>query len=125
MIVKGNSKTNDPKRSNLVESGIYPAHLIGVKQFANQFGERLGFVFRIAGGPSEGITLQRSTGPHLSKRSKLAEVVEGMLGRDLTDQELKAGIDLDELVGNQCNLLVVKQHSKEGQIFSNIDKIFQ
>lgn len=53
-----------------------------------------------------------STGPQLTKQSKLAEVIERMLGRELTEKEISKGFDLEELVGTECNILVLQSKSK-------------
>ena len=39
--------------------------------------------------------LARSTDPVLTAKSKLAEVLNGLLGRDLSDAEVNSGYDVD------------------------------
>ena len=40
--------------------------------------------------------LARSTDPALRAKSKLAEVLNGLLGRDLSDAEVNSGYDADQ-----------------------------
>ena len=44
-------KTTEPV---LVPEGVYEAELVGVKDFSNAFGHRIGLVFRITTGQHEG-----------------------------------------------------------------------
>lgn len=114
------------KTDAVVPDGVYQAVLTKVKTFSNSFGERIGFEFQITSGKSKGATLQRSTGLAMgSRKGKLYEVLSGLLGRDLSDQELTDGIDLEELVGTVCSILVVKSANQQGQAYSNIERVFQ
>ena len=56
---------------------------------------------------------------------KLAEVIEGITGRELTDKELQGGFDLDELLDAACNILVLQSRSKTGAVYSNVERVFQ
>jgi len=76
----------------VIKDGTYRATVSNLKQFANTYGERIGFEFTIQGGQFDGERVMRSTAPQLSKQSKLAEVIEGILGRELTDKELQAAL---------------------------------
>lgn len=114
-----------PTDTTVIKDGTYQATLADIRQFQNSYGDRIGFTFRIEGGPFDGAKVMRSTAPQLSKASKLAEMIEGVLGRSLTDRELIDGFDLDKLKGNQCSILVLQSRSKGGQIYSNIERVFQ
>ena len=109
----------------LIKDGTYRATVSNLKQFANTYGERIGFEFTIQGGQFDGERVMRSTAPQLSKQSKLAEVIEGILGRELTDKELQGGFDLDELLDAACNILVLQSRSKTGAVYSNVERVFQ
>jgi len=108
----------------LIKDGTYRATVSNLKQFANTYGERIGFEFTIQGGQFDGERVMRSTAPQLSKQSKLAEVIEGILGRELTDKELQGGFDLDELIDKECNILVLQSKSKAGAVYSNVERVF-
>lgn len=108
-----------------VKDGAYRATLSSIKQFENAYGERIGFEFTITSGPHEGETVLRSTAPQLTRQSKLAEVIEGITGRELTDKELQGGFDLDELLDVACNILVLQSKSKTGAVYSNVERVFQ
>ena len=89
-----------------------------------ELGFSTGSVLTIKGGQFDGERVMRSTAPQLSKQSKLAEVIEGILGRELTDKELQGGFDLDELIDKECNILVLQSKSKAGVTYSNVERVF-
>mgnify|MGYP000673864711 FL=1 len=117
-------KPKAPAPATLIKDGTYRATVSNLKQFANTYGERIGFEFTIQGGQFDGERVMRSTAPQLSKQSKLAEVIEGILGRDLTDKELQGGFDLDELIDKECSILVLQSKSKTGAVYSNVERVF-
>lgn len=122
MVFKVKPKAATP--AALIKDGTYRAVVSNLKQFANTYGERIGFEFTIQGGQFDGERVMRSTAPQLSKQSKLAEVIEGILGRELTDKELQGGFDLDELIDKECNILVLQSKSKAGAVYSNVERVF-
>ena len=122
MVFKVKPKAATP--AALIKDGTYRATVSNLKQFANTYGERIGFEFTIQGGQFDGERVMRSTAPQLSKQSKLAEVIEGILGRELTDKELQGGFDLDELIDKECNILVLQSKSKAGVTYSNVERVF-
>jgi len=117
-------KPKAPAPATLIKDGTYRATVSNLKQFANTYGERIGFEFTIQGGQFDGERVMRSTAPQLSKQSKLAEVIEGILGRDLTDKELQGGFDLEELIDKECSILVLQSKSKTGAVYSNVERVF-
>ena len=121
LVVK--PKATTPAAS--VKDGTYRATLSNIKQFVNTYGERIGFEFTITSGPFEGQKVLRSTAPQLTRQSKLAEVIEGLTGRELTDKELQGGFDLEELIDVTCNILVLQSKSKTGAVYSNVERVFQ
>jgi hypothetical protein len=122
MVFKVKPKAATPATS--IKDGTYRAILSNLKQFANTYGERIGFEFTIQGGQFAGEKVMRSTAPQLTKQSKLAEVIKGIIGRELTDKELQGSFDLDELVGMECNILVLQNKSKTGAIYSGVERVF-
>lgn len=107
-----------------VPNGTYQVNLTAVKAFTTCYGERMGFEFTISRGNEKGKVLMRSTATNLTPQSKLAEVIRGLLGRDLTDHECEQGFDPESLIGRQCWILVQQAKNKSGVAFSNIDRIF-
>ena len=87
MVLKPKSKVS----AVVVADGSYKARLSNVTQFSNAYGLRVGFEFTLHGDGVEGQAVMRSTNPELSAKSKLAEVVSGLLGRELTSNEIKSG----------------------------------
>ena len=107
-----------------VKDGTYRATVTNLKQFVNTYGERIGFEFTIQGGQFDGEKVMRSTAPQLTKQSKLADVIEGILGRDLTAKELQGGFDLEDLIDKECSILVLQSKSKTGAVYSNVERVF-
>ena len=122
MVFKVKPKAATPAAT--IKDGTYRATVSNLKQFANTYGERIGFEFTIQGGQFDGERVMRSTAPQLSKQSKLAEVIEGILGRALTDKELQGGFDLEELIDKECSILVLQSKSKTGAVYSNVERVF-
>lgn len=116
-------KSKEP--AAVVPDGTYKAALAKVSQFQNAYGERIGFEFALHGNGVEGAKVMRSTAPNLSASSKLAEVLRGILGRDLTADELAKGVDVEALVGLECSVLVLQSRGKNGATYSNVERIFQ
>jgi hypothetical protein len=122
MVFVVKQKAAEPVAS--VKDGTYRATLSNLKQFANTYGERVGFEFTITGGQFDGEKVMRSTAPQLTKQSKLAEVIEGIMGRSLTDKELQGGFDLEDLIDKECSILVLQSKSKTGAVYSNVERVF-
>jgi len=117
-----------PKSNNEavgVPEGIHKATLSKVTQFTNAYGLRVGFEFTLHGKDVEGKAVMRSTNPVLTAKSKLAEVLNGLLGRELTIDEINSGYDVDKLIGKDCNVLVLNNKGKNGAVYSNVERIFQ
>ena len=122
MVFKVKPKAATPAAS--IKDGTYRATVSNLKQFANVYGERVGFEFTIQGGQFAGERVMRSTAPQLTKQSKLAEVIEGILGRELTTKELQGGFDLEDLIDKECSILVLQSKSKTGAVYSNVERVF-
>ena len=110
--------------SSVVPDGTYGATLSEVRQFENSYGDRLGFEFTLHGDEVEGSTVMRSTSIQLTMQSKLAEMLRALIGRALTDQELNAGIDLEQFIGNTYQVAVRQKQGKHGHTYSNVEHIF-
>lgn len=118
-------KPKPPAAADIIRDGTYSAKLTGIKEFSNSYGPRIGFEFTVRGGQFDGAKVMRSTAPQLSRQSKLAEVIEGISGRPLTERELAQGFDLEQLLGVECNILVLQSRSKTGAVYSNVERVFQ
>jgi hypothetical protein len=46
------------------------------------------------------------------------------MGRELKQAELAGGIDIEELIGSKCQILVLLSKSKTGAIYSNVERVF-
>ncbi len=117
-------KTKPAAPAASVRDGSYKATLSNIKNFNNTYGQRIGFEFTVKGGQFDGEKVMRSTAPQLTRQSKLAEVIQGMLGRELTDKELQDGFDLEDLLDRECSILVLQSRSKTGAVYSNVERVF-
>lgn len=102
-----------------IADGLYDATLVDVSEYTNTFGPRIGFKFRL----DDGQELTKSTAPTLSLKGQLIQVLQGLMGRPLTDVEIEAGVDAAALVGSRCRLLVVKAQNRDRVWFPNIEKV--
>lgn len=117
-------KPKAPTTPDLVPDGSYQAVLTKVNQFTNVYGERIGFEFTLQDKAVAGLTVMRSTSTQLSASGKLADLLRGVLGRELTAAELTNGINVESLVGMPCGVLVLQSKGKSGNVYSNVERIF-
>jgi len=107
-----------------VPSGSYQAQLSQVRQFSNAHGERLGFEFTIKSPALTGCKVLCSTSTHLSASGKLAQTLQGILGKKLSKNDLLKDIDFDTLLGRDCIVMVSQGQNKSGAVYSKIDCVF-
>lgn len=117
-------KQKSKEQAATVPDGTYHAELTNVTQFENAYGQRIGFEFTLKDKAVAGAKVMRSTSPQLSASGKLADVIRGMLGRELTADEISKGMDVELLVGSECNVLVLQGKGKNGAVYSNVERIF-
>ena len=103
----------------LVAEGVYESVLVDVRRFTNAFGERVGLVFAIEGGPHHGIELMESAALKGSSRGKLAELLRGIGG---AEGSLLAA---HELVGQRCRITVRHESTKSGKPYAAIRETFR
>ncbi len=120
MMLKPKSKEN----AAIVPDGTYKAALSKVTQFDNAYGQRIGFEFTLQSKGVEGAKVLRSTSPNLSPSGKLADLLRGILARELTADELTKGVDVESLVGAECSVLVLSATGKNGVTYSNVERVF-
>jgi hypothetical protein len=118
-------KPRADKPAKLIPDGTYKAHLVEVKEFTNAFGDRLGFVFEIDEGEQKGTVLMKSTANVLAPKGQLLQVVTGLLGREVTDDEVREGFNLHRLAGTNATILAIQSKGKGGITYSNIERVFR
>ena len=104
--------------TELVAEGFYEAELIDVLPFANTFGERIGLVFEITAGRYQGSELMESAAVTGSSRGKLAELIRGIGGADVSPLSAR------ELIGRHCFIGVRHESNKAGKTFAAITHTF-
>ena len=120
MLLKAKSKD----AAAVVPDGTYRATLSKVTQFENSYGLRVGFEFTLQGKGVDGAKVMRSTSPNLSLSGKLADVLRGLLGRELKPSEADGGIDVEQLVGTECSVLVLTGRGKNGHTYRSVERVF-
>lgn len=104
--------------AELVPEGLYEAALIDVRPFANAHGQRLGLVFEITAGLYRGLELMESAALTGSPRGKLAELIRGIGGADVS---LTAARDL---IGRRCRIAVRHENNRAGKTYAAIAQTF-
>ena len=117
-------KPKSRESAAVVPDGTYRAALSKVSQFENAYGSRIGFEFTLQSKGVEGAKVMRSTSPNLSPSGKLADLLRGILARELTTEELTKGVDVESLVGHECSVLVLSAKGKNGATYSNVERVF-
>lgn len=103
----------------LVPEGVYAAALVDVRRFTNAFGERVGLVFAIDGGPYHDIELMESAALKGSPRGKLSELLRGISGSD------GSLLSAHDLVGQRCHIAVRHEATKTGKTYAAITQTFK
>ena len=104
-------------QSILIPEGVHPAKLAGIQRFASAFGDRLGLRFEIIDGEQCGVVLMQSAAPSLSPKSKLADLMRGLIGREPYTEDLKAA---DAFVGSTCKIVVRHERNRDGRPYAAI-----
>lgn len=121
-MVKPELKSN---ASQLVPNGTYQAKLTRIRQFNNAYGARIGFEFTLQGSGVDGVTVMSSTSSNLSTKSKLTDLLEGIMGRSLIEDELQNGFDVEGLIDSECSVLILQSRNKLGHVYSNVERVFK
>ncbi|MGE5445261.1 MAG: hypothetical protein ACM3SR_11785, partial [Ignavibacteriales bacterium] len=61
-------------------------------------------------------------GNTLTRKSKLRKIVEGILGRTLTKEEVQ-GFDLETLIGLDCQIVVKHEEGLDGNTYSRVETV--
>jgi len=119
MIVQ--PRTNE--QSINVPEGIHQARLIGVGSKHNGIEERIEFRFSLLKEPVAELIISMTAKDNWSYKSRLAETVSSLLGRQLDFEEYRRPYDLDSLVGSDCVLWVVDETDRQGNSYSAIKQV--
>ena len=107
--------------------GIYEAALQSVDEREhNDYGKYLLLIFAVdvtQDNNSTQFEVSHACSLSLSANSKLRKAINGLLGRDMTQDEAKAGIDVEKLIGSSCNVLVSSVEGKDGDTYSRVESV--
>lgn len=90
-----------------------------------EWGERVLFIFLLVGRAwDDGMPIRVFTeaGNTLTRKSKLRKIVEGILGRTLTKEEVQ-GFDLETLIGLDCQIVVKHEEGLDGNTYSRVETV--
>jgi hypothetical protein len=59
----------------------------------------------------------------LNEKANLRKDLEGWRGKAFTDDEVKKGFDIYNLVGLNCNLSIVHEKGKDGSVYANVKAV--
>ena len=110
---------------DLIPPGLYEAALNEVQRYESNWGERIGFVFRITEGEHTGKTVTLSTATNLTRLSKLGQTVSDLLARELNDAELVYGFKPECLKGTECKILVDEHTTRSGTPYATVGRILR
>lgn len=116
-FVHGEDQPSRRQDVRAVPDGPHRAELLRVYPFANAYGARVMFEFRLTGGDLDGGTIVHSAAPTKSPHGKLAETVRGLVGREPTESEL---LTLDGLVGRACTIIVRTVTNRSGKSYPSV-----
>ncbi len=51
-------------------------------------------------------------------------MLRGLLGWDLKPSEAEGGVDVENLIGTECSVLLLTGKGKNGNTYSNVEQIF-
>jgi len=115
-----------PKRE-LAPEGVYKAKVVNVElNEHDEYGERIQFSFDLEDQSQEDGTpmrVFRSCSFKLTPKSALTGVVQGILGRSLSDDEAYGGIDLKSLINSRVQVVVKHKVSATGNTYAVVEAI--
>lgn len=114
------SKRLKVKESVLVEEGVYNAELKSIKEKEGKWGPYYTFSFAIKDeGEFTGKIVTGMCPGEIAVGNKTYNWASALLGNTL---EIDEEVDLDELIGRQCQIVVV---INEDKTFANVDKVWK
>jgi hypothetical protein len=116
------------EKRTLAPAGVYPAKVASVEaEQHEQYGQRVAFAFDLLNHSQEDgfpTRVFKSCNMLFSPKASLTGVVESLIGRRLTTEEAEAGMDLEQLVGVCCQLVLEHQVSETtGSTYAKVANI--
>ena len=124
IIVRGSTGNTNP-----APAGVHAAVLVDVIDLGERttpWGKKLTVellfqVGEVDPDTNERFIVRAMCTASLHEKSRLAQLMAGLLGRTITDDERAGGLDIEKLVGRGCQLLVSHGTGKRGGTFANVD----
>ncbi|MFC1710407.1 hypothetical protein ACFL0F_01980 [Patescibacteria group bacterium] len=108
-----------------IPEGLYKAVVKEVSENEGEYGEYLKFIFEITGDKEKGATRSALASKKLSKtksgkKSKLCGFVEALTKTSLEKGEV---LDVEQMVGKSCQILVKNDKEVDGVMMQKITEI--
>lgn len=111
--------------SKPIPEGLYKAKVTTIEEGTGGFGDYFKFIFEITEGEQKGVTRSAIASKKLSK--SMSGSVSKLFGyfKALTKAEPKSGesVDIDQLIGKECHILVKNGKEKDGVMFQDITEV--
>lgn len=104
--------------------GVHDVELVDVYAFDNAYGRRIAFEYEVTAGEHAGSRVTQSATPSSNTRSKLADILRGLLGQEPTEADLSKP-EFDCLLGITCKALVQTETNKSGKPYSSVCRVFR
>jgi len=101
--------------------GFFEAEVVSIEQEDSDYGPRIKMILETdqIGENGQNLNIWHYCSPKLSKKSKLAQTVTGILGCKF--DELDDDFDLESLIGQQTQITVKHADSQSGNQFAKIE----
>lgn len=120
-------KVKEAEAPEPIPVGVYKAKLAGVeKEEEGIYGDYVRLKFEIAEGDYKGTertqicSLKLTKGKNRETNSKLFNTLTGLLGKE---PEKDAEIDLENLIGTECQIFVEDKEEKAGVVWQDITRV--
>lgn len=109
---------------SLVDLGTQETEWQGVTKWIHKvrFTFELPLETREFDGVQKPLVISNEYSLSFGDKANLTKIVEGMLGRKLTEKETQEGIDLKTLVGKSCMVNVIHKETSKG-VYANIASV--
>ncbi len=115
------------EKSPQCPKGIYEASLQSVDEREhNDYGKYLLLIFAVdvtQDNNSTQFEVSHACSLSLAANSKLRKAINSLLGRELSQEEAKAGFDVEKLISSSCRVLVNSVEGKEGNTYSRVESV--
>ena len=110
-----------------IPEGVYKAKLKDIEEGTGEYGDYVKFTFEIAEGEYKGITRNSVASKKISKTSsgKASKLYDYVKALTKTTPITGEDIDLESLIGKECQIIVKDGTEKDGITYQTITAVMQ